>query len=85
MEQGYIVEISPITKVKTIVYTQMEIRINKVNLGENSSEIYVRVFDDNNENYKLFIYVIDGTSYLDWTTDNYLINWVKGKLRNEIF
>jgi hypothetical protein len=85
MDIGYIVDISPITKVKTIIYSKIEIKINKVNFGQNSCEINVRVFDENNENEKLFIYLISGTDYLEWTTDNYLINWVKQKLRNETF
>jgi hypothetical protein len=85
MEQGYILNIDPITKIKTIVYTQMEIRINKINFGENSSEINVRVFDDSGENYKIFNYLISGVDYLEWTTDNYIINWVKNKLRSENF
>ena len=85
MEQGYILDISPITKVKTIVYSKIEIKINRLNFGQNSCEIYVRVFDDNGENEKIFIYLISGTDYLEWTTDNYLINWVKSKLRCEVF
>lgn len=84
MEQGYTIEISPITKTKTIVFTQMEIKV-RMNFGQNSCIVHVVVFDEPKENYKMFEYVMDGTAYLEWTTDNYLINWVKNKIRCEVF
>lgn len=85
MEQGSIYDISPITKTKTIVYSKMEIRIIRMNFGLNSCELEVHVFDDTRENEKIFSYLMDGTNYLEWTTDNYLVNWIKNKLRDEVF
>lgn len=85
MEQGTIYDISPITKTKTIVYTKMEVKVLRINFGSNTAEIEVNVYDDSRENQKVFIYVIDGTNYLEWTTDNYLTNWIKNKLRDEVF
>lgn len=85
MEQGYVTDITPITKIKTIVYSKMEIRIKKMNLGENNVEMDVLVYDESKENVKLFSYCMDGTAYLDWLSDNYLFTWVRNKLKNEIF
>jgi len=76
---------SPITKIKTIVYTQFEMRIHHFTLGQNSIEIEIRVYDETKENEKIFCYLLQGEEYGHWTTDEYIINWVKDKLKNEVF
>lgn len=83
MEYQY--NISPISKTKTIVYCKYKIIIDKLYFGENKADIRVILADEIEENIKEFFYLISGTDYLEWTTDNYLINWIKNKLRNENF
>lgn len=86
MESGFFVELSsPITKIKTIVYTQIEIQILRINLGQNNCEFLIHVYDATKENQKAFYYLLEGQQYKDWTTDEYIINWVKEKLKNEMF
>ena len=85
MDNNFITLNSPITKVKTIVYTKMEIKIMHHILGNNECEIEVNVYDDTCEYKKIFTYLMTGTDYLNWTTDNFLVNWVQNKLRQEIF
>lgn len=85
MEEGAFIPISPITKIKTIVYTQMEVKILRLHISKNMAEIIVNVYDETKQNVKHFVYAMSGTDYLNWTTDNYLINWCQNKLRNEVF
>lgn len=85
MDNNFLPLNSPITKQKTIVYTKMTITMLRHVLGENQCEIEVSVYDDACEYKKIFTYLLSGTDYLNWTTDNYLMNWVSLKLRNEIF
>lgn len=83
MNNSNFIQISPITKVKTITYTQIQINIISHIFGSNECEILVNVCDDNKEYNKQFSYLISGTDYLNWTTDNYIINWVMSKLKLE--
>lgn len=76
---------SPITKVKTIVYTQIEIRILNFILGNNECEIQVLVYNEDKTEMKSFVYLITGATYLDWNTDLFIYTWVQNKLRQEIF
>lgn len=85
MNNNFINLTSPITKVKTIVYTKITIQILNHILGNNECEIQVEVYDDTCEYRKIFVYLMSGTDYLNWTTDNFLINWIQNKLRQEIF
>lgn len=86
MEQpNYIPLSSSITKIKTIVYTKMEIKMLRHSLGENQCEFQVIVYDETSEYLKYFCYALTGQEYLNWTTDEYLINWVQQKLRYETF
>ena len=85
MNHTYIDLLSPITKIKTIVYTKMEITMLRHALGTNECELQVDVYDDTMEYRKIFVYNMSGAEYLNWTSDNYLINWIQNKLRNEIF
>lgn len=85
MNNNFINLTSPITKVKTIVYTKINIQILNHILGNNECEIQVEVYDDTCEYKKIFTYLMSGTDYLNWSTDNFLINWVQNKLRQEIF
>lgn len=79
------IPISPITKIQTIVYTQMEINILNLAFGENQCDIQVIVYNDTKEFSKSFVYAITGTSYLEWSSDNYIINFCKTKLSSENF
>lgn len=86
MEPGLFVDLSsPITKIKTIIYTQMEIKIHRMNLGENSCELFIRVYDATKENEKAFWYLLEAQEYKNWVSDEYIVNWVKEKLKNEVF
>lgn len=86
MEPGLLVQLSsPITKIKTIVYTQMEIKILRMNLGQDNCELFVQVFDATKENEKAFYYLLDGQEYKYWSSDEYVVNWVREKLKNELF
>jgi hypothetical protein len=85
MNNNFIPLNSPITKQKTIVYNKMTIQILNHMLGNNECEIEVNVYDDTCEYKKIFTYLMSGTDYLNWTTDNYLMNWISLKLRSEIF
>lgn len=86
MEQANLINLnSPITKIKTLVYTKMEIKMLRHTLGENQCEFQIVVYDETCEYPKYFVYAMSGIDYLNWTTDNYLINWVQNKLKNEIF
>lgn len=76
----------PIDKItKTIEYTQMSIKIIKHNIGDNKAEIRVDIYDSKFENMKTFMYLIDNSDYLLWTTDNYIIELCKSKLSQEVF
>lgn len=79
------IPIDTITKIKTIAYTQMTIKIIEMTFGENSATIQVNLLDELKDNIKSFIYIISGIDYLNWTTDNYIVNWVKSKLKLENF
>ncbi len=86
MEPGLLVQLSsPITKIKTIVYTQFEINILRIGLGENLCELFVRVYDATKENEKAFSYLLEGQEYKYWSSDEYVVNWVREKLKNELF
>lgn len=86
MEQpNYINLLSPITKIKTIIYNKMEIKMLRHTLGVNECEFQVIVYDETNEYLKYFVYALTGVDYLNWTTDNYLITWVQNKLSKENF
>jgi hypothetical protein len=80
---SYQYDISPITKTKKIIYCKYQILIDRLYFGENKADIRVILADETEENIKEYYYLISGTDYLEWTTDNYLVNWVKNKLRNE--
>lgn len=83
MDNRFIDLISPITKVKTIVYTKMQIKILHHILGNNECELQVEIYDDTFEYKKIFTYLMSGVNYLEWSSDSYLINFVQSKLRNE--
>ncbi len=86
MEQSNLINLnSPITKIKTIVYTKLEIKMLRHKLGENQCEFQVIVYDESGEYPKYFVYALTGSEYLLWESDSYLINWVQNKLRNEVF
>lgn len=79
------IPIDPITKIKTIVYTQMEIKILHLAFPENTAEIQVIVYDAQKEYSKSFVYGLIGDDYSKWTDDSYLVQYVKGKLKTETF
>ena len=77
------IEISPITKVKTIVYTKMQIVVENIQVGDNVANIKVILWTEAQDEIREFMYVIQGEEYKQWQDDIYLIQYVKGKLRNE--
>lgn len=81
----YQTDISPISKTKIIIFNKYKILIDKIYFGENKADIRVILADESEENIKEFLYTISGTDYLNWTVDNYIITWVKSKLRLESF
>jgi hypothetical protein len=85
MSGEYHRDISPITKINTIVYVKYKIEINKIYFGENRADVSVVVSDEAESNIKQIYYEIKGTDYINWSGDDYLTNWIKNKLRDEVF
>lgn len=81
----YQTDISPITKIKTIVYSKYKIVIEKIYFGENKADIYVILVDETEENMKEFYYTLTNVEYLNWSTDSSLREIIKQKIRNEVF
>jgi hypothetical protein len=78
------VEISPITKLKTVVYTKIQIDAS-MRVGDNYALLKVLLFTDIQDELKELTYEISGDDYKQWTDDAYLIQFVKNKLRYESF
>lgn len=78
-------DISPITKIKTIVYSKYKIIITHVYFGENKADVKVIIADETEENEKEIDYQLSSLEYLNWTSDSSLREIIKQKLRNEIF
>ena len=78
-------DISPITKVKTIVYSKYRILIEKVYFGENKADVRVIVADETEENLKEFNYTLSSLEYLQWVSDSSLREIIKQKIRNETY
>lgn len=71
--------------MQKIVYTKFSINVLNHNIGTNQIEIQVLVYNDTQEYSKSFTYLISGSDYLLWESDNYIFNYIQSKLRNEIF
>lgn len=76
--------IDPITKIKTIVYTQFKMEILNMNFN-NSVTIQVQVLDDVKEYSKTFIYDLTSDEYESWKSDEDLLLIIKNKIRYENF
>jgi hypothetical protein len=76
--------ISPITKINTIVYSKCRIYIDELILNTKAT---IRVVVHNNEDTesKTFVYEMTQQEYQRWLTDDYLIEYIKNKLRDEVF
>lgn len=79
------IPIDPITKIKTIVYTKMEIKLLHLAFGENIAEIQVIVYDDTLQYTKSYVYPLTDKDYTEWTSDEWLIKYIRNKLRLETF
>ena len=79
------IPISPITKVKTIVYSKMQVIVENISVGENQATIKVCLWSELQDELREFTYTMKDTNYTAWTTDDFLIDWVKGKLKFETF
>jgi len=82
---NYQYDISPITKVKTIVYCKYRIIVDDIQFGENTAIVRVILADETEEHLKEFVYQLTQQEYQSWDTDQKLKDIIKGKLRNEIF
>lgn len=76
--------ISPITKTDTIIYSKCRIYVDELILNT-KAKLRVVVINENDTKAKTFIYEMTQQEYSRWMTDDYVIEWVKSKLREEIF
>ena len=61
------IQIDKITKIKTIEYTQMTIKIVNHNIGDNCAVIQINIYDSILENMKIFINIqINGIWFMIW-------------------
>ena len=74
------IEIAPITR--SILLNHALIWIRQVKLFEYAM-IDVRLMDDFDKTWDVFTYKIEGTEYLNWQNDQYIIDWVRNKLSQE--
>lgn len=81
----FLYDMSPIKKVQTIEYVKYKMDITRLYLGENKADISVMVSNSDESQCKIFYYVIEGVDYLNWSSDSFIREWVKQKIRNEIF
>lgn len=81
----YQTDISPITKIKKIVYSKYKIVIEKIYFGENKADVYVILVDETEENMKEFYYTLTNIEYYNWNTDSSLREIIKQKIHNEVF
>jgi hypothetical protein len=79
------IEISPITKLKTVVYTKMQVLVQDLCVGQNAATIKVILWTELQDEIKEFYFEIQGDEYKQWTDDLFLLNWVKAQLKNQIF
>lgn len=79
------VEISPITKMKTLVYTKMQIVVQDIYVGQNTANIKIILWTELQDEIREFFYEINGDDYKNWTGDDYLLQWCKNKIRGEMF
>jgi hypothetical protein len=78
------IDISPITKINTIVYSKCKIHVEELILNT-SAKFRVVVFNAEDTECKTFILDMTQEEYKLWLEDDYLIEWVKQKLRLESF
>ena len=74
------IEIAPITR--SVLLNQALIWIRQVKLFEYAM-IEVRLMDDFDKTWDVLTYKIEGTEYLNWQNDQYIIDWVRNKLSLE--
>jgi hypothetical protein len=73
------IEIAPITR--SVLLGQALIWVRQVKLFE-YAVIEVRLMDDFDKTYDVLTYRIEGQEYFNWKDDNYLIDWVRNKLKD---
>jgi hypothetical protein len=65
---------------KTFIFDSMEITCINIILN---TEATFKVLCYNNNNFeKQYIFVMSGQAYQDWTTDNYVTDWILTQLLN---
>lgn len=79
------IEISPITKLKTITYTKMQVVVQDIFIGENRAIIKVILWTDLQDEIKEFYYEITDDAYKSWNDDTFILKYVKDKLKLESF
>lgn len=79
------IDISPITKLKTVVYTKMQVTVQDLCVGQNAATIKVTLWTELQDEIKEFYFEIQADDYKQWTDDIFLLNWVKAQLKNQIF
>ena len=79
------IEISPITKLKTVVYTKMQVIVQDIFIGENRAIIKVILWTDLQDEIKEFYYEIADDAYKSWNDDTFILKYVKDKLKLESF
>lgn len=72
------IDIEPISK--TITMTSALIWVRQIKLFEYAM-IDVRLKDDDDKTWDVITLKIEGYEYLEWNSDQYLIDWVKAKIK----
>lgn len=79
------IEISPITKLKTVTYTKMLVTVKDVMVGQNTASILVSLYSDAQDELREFTYTLTQDEYKQWGDDTYIIQYVKNRLKMETF
>jgi hypothetical protein len=65
---------------KTLIFDSMEITC--INIILNTQATFKVLCYNNNNFEKQYIFIMSGQAYQDWTTDNYVADWVLTQLLN---
>ena len=75
-----LIEIDIPCKTKTINMNKARIWVSQIKLFENAF-IDVRLLDDNGSVQECHLFILEHDEYKEWKEDQYLIDWVKEKLK----
>jgi hypothetical protein len=76
-----LIEIDIEPRNKIILLTSASIWVRQIKLFE-FAIIEVRLKDSSDKTWDTHTFKIEGFEYLEWNSDQYLIDWVKSKIRN---